>query len=131
VSSCCPQGQRARFFDSANFDLGCAGQVFGRTSSLGGLTVLQVMTADPTLASFFNGLDRRAMRVESVEGGRILLFKWASAYFDGKGSGCPTRGVRDFAEGLETVRARSWRCYGGQWLICWLMSASSQAFANR
>jgi len=86
VSSCWPQGQRSRFFDSANFDLGCAAQVFGRTSSLGGLTILQVITADPTLASFFNGLDKRAMRVESVEGGQVLLFKWASAYFDGKGT---------------------------------------------
>jgi hypothetical protein len=75
----------ARFFDEKRRDLGCATKVFRRSSGLGGLTVLDVATAEPLLALFLRSLDKRPLFVQSTDlSGESLAFAWASGYANGQ-----------------------------------------------
>ena len=74
----------ARFFDHARRDLGRAGTVAKRAPSLGGLTVLDVTTAEPVLAANLVTLDKSRLVVhcEGV-GAPSYRFAWASGYANG------------------------------------------------
>jgi hypothetical protein len=61
----------ARFFDEKKRDLGWATKVFKRDPSLGGLTVLDVTTAEPALALFLRSLDKGRLFVHSTDSVRI------------------------------------------------------------
>jgi len=75
----------ARFFDSRKRDLGWATRVSQRKPSLGGLTVLDVTTSEPSLTSSLVTLDKARLFVTSldVEGGG-WDFMWASGYANGR-----------------------------------------------
>jgi hypothetical protein len=75
----------ARFFDGMRRDLGWATRVSQRKPSLGGLTVLDVTTSEPALASALVILDKGRLLVRSkdaVDGG--WDFMWASGYANGR-----------------------------------------------
>lgn len=74
----------ARFFDRARRDIGWAGSVAKRPPALGGLTVLDVMLAEPVLAENLRGLDksRLVVRCDGAEGASYR-FMWASGYANG------------------------------------------------
>lgn len=74
----------ARFFDRAHRDIGWAGSVAKRPPALGGLTVLDVMLAEPVLAASLRGLDnsRLVVRCDGL-GGVSFRFRWASGYTNG------------------------------------------------
>jgi len=75
----------ARFFDEKRRDLGWAGRVSKRDPSLGGLTVLDVVTAEPSLATFLRSLDKGRLFVSSVDAsGQSYAFAWASGYANGQ-----------------------------------------------
>lgn len=73
-----------RFFVGARRDIGWAGRVAKRPPSLGGLTVLEVMLAEPVLAESLRVLDRSKLLVccDGVEGASYK-FRWASGYANG------------------------------------------------
>ena len=75
----------ARFFDGKNRDLGWAAKVSKRHPSLGGLTVLDVVTTEASLASCLVTLDkvRLVVRSEGALGG-YWDFAWASGYANGR-----------------------------------------------
>ena len=74
----------ARFFDENKRDRGRAKQVTQRAHAMGRLTVLDVVTAEPSLASFLSSLDRSGLRVESEKlDGISYKFEWASGYENG------------------------------------------------
>ena len=78
-----PEG--ARFFDEKKRDLGWAARVSKRDPSLGGLTVLDVATAEPTLALFLRSLDKGRLFVRSADAaGQSYAFTWASGYANGQ-----------------------------------------------
>jgi hypothetical protein len=82
-SSGVPDG--ARFFDEKKRDVGWAGKVSKRDPSLGGLTVLDVATADPSLAMFLRSLDKGRLFVNSADAsGQSYAFAWASGYANGQ-----------------------------------------------
>jgi hypothetical protein len=74
----------ARFFDHRRQDLGRAARVVKRPPGLGGLTVLDVMTAEPVLAAYLRALDkaRLVVRCDGVDG-TSYRFVWASGYANG------------------------------------------------
>ncbi len=74
----------ARFFDHESHDLGWAAKVAKRPPSLGGLTVLDVMAADPLLAAHLRALDkgRLVVRCDGMDGASYR-FAWASGYANG------------------------------------------------
>jgi hypothetical protein len=74
----------ARFFDHDCHDLGWAAKVAKRPPSLGGLTVLDVTTAEPVLAAYLRALDkgRLVVRCDGLEGASYR-FAWASGYANG------------------------------------------------
>jgi hypothetical protein len=75
----------ARFYDGKNRDLGWATKVSKRGPSLGGLTVLDVVTSEPALTACLVTLDkvRLLVRSESAVGG-YWDFAWASGYANGR-----------------------------------------------
>ena len=75
----------ARFFDGKNRDLGWAAKVFKRNPSLGGLTVLDVVTTEASLTAALLMLDksRLVVRGEGAVGG-YWDFTWASGYSNGR-----------------------------------------------
>jgi hypothetical protein len=81
--SASPNG--ARFFDGKNRDLGWAAKVSKRNPSLGGLTVLDVVTTEPGLTACLVTLDkvRLVVRSEGAAGG-YWDFAWASGYANGR-----------------------------------------------
>ncbi len=75
----------ARFFDRKRRDLGWATKVLKRKPSLGGLTVLDVTTSEPSLASCLVTLDRDRLFVTSGDVfGESYAFAWASGYSNGR-----------------------------------------------
>jgi hypothetical protein len=74
----------ARFYDHNRRDLGWAARVAKRPPALGGLTVLDVMTAEPVLAAYLRALDkaRLVVRCDGVDGASYR-FAWASGYANG------------------------------------------------
>jgi hypothetical protein len=74
----------ARFFDHNRKDLGRAARVAKRPPALGGLTVLDVTTAEPVLAAYLRVLDkaRLVVRCDGVDGASYR-FAWASGYANG------------------------------------------------
>jgi hypothetical protein len=74
----------ARFFDGNCHDLGWAAGVSRRQPALGGLTVLDVVTAETVLAIHLRTLDkgRLVVRCDGV-GGESFRFAWASGYANG------------------------------------------------
>jgi hypothetical protein len=74
----------ARFFDRESRDLGRAARVAKRPPALGGLTVLDVTTAEPVLAAYLRVLDKGKLfvRCDGVEGASYR-FAWASGYANG------------------------------------------------
>jgi hypothetical protein len=74
----------ARFFDEHSRDRGWAGKVTRRVHQLGGLTVLDVVAAEPELASFLTALDRGRITVQPTGTlGDAYVFQWASGYDNG------------------------------------------------
>ena len=74
----------ARFFDRKRRDLGWATKVSRRKPSLGGLTVLDVTTCEPSLASCLVTLDKVRLFVTSGDVlGESYAFAWASGYANG------------------------------------------------
>jgi len=74
----------ARFFDEKRRDLGWAGKVSLRKLTLGGLTVLDIATADPSLANYLRSLDKGRLFVHSADTlGESFDFAWASGYANG------------------------------------------------
>jgi hypothetical protein len=58
--------------------------VVRRNGSLGGLTVLDVMTNEASLAAFLRALDRSPLRVQYTDHeGETYTFAWASGYENG------------------------------------------------
>jgi hypothetical protein len=75
----------ARFFDEKKRDLGWATRVSKRDPSLGGLTVLDVTSAEPALALFLRSLDKGRLFVHSTDSaGQSYAFTWASGYANGQ-----------------------------------------------
>ena len=76
----------ARFFDEKKRDLGWAGKVSKRNHpTLGGLTVLDIGTADPSLAMFLRSLDKGRLFVHPTDVlGESFAFTWASGYANGQ-----------------------------------------------
>jgi hypothetical protein len=74
----------ARFFDHDCHDLGWAGKVARRPPGLGGLTVLDVTTAEPVLAAYLRSMDkdRLVVRCDGLDG-MSYRFAWASGYANG------------------------------------------------
>jgi hypothetical protein len=71
--------------DEKKRDLGWAGKVSKRDPSLGGLTVLDVATADPLLAIYLRSLDKGKLFVNSGDAaGQSYAFAWASGYANGQ-----------------------------------------------
>ena len=78
-----PEG--ARFFDEKKRDLDWATKVSKRDPALGGLTVLDVTTAEPALALFLRSLDKGRLFVHSTDSaGQSYAFTWASGYANGQ-----------------------------------------------
>jgi hypothetical protein len=74
----------ARFFDEKQRDLGWAAKVSKRNPSLGGLTVLDIATADPLLAMFLRSLDKGRLFVRPADIlAESFAFAWASGYANG------------------------------------------------
>lgn len=74
----------ARFFDGKKRDLGWAAKVSKRQPSLGGLTVLDVATLEPSLASSLRLLDKTRLLVQCTgDSGESYAFAWASGYANG------------------------------------------------
>ena len=74
----------ARFFDEKKQDRGWASKVTRREHSIGRLTVLDVVTTDPSLASFLISLDRSSLGVQCTDvSGVSYTFAWASGYENG------------------------------------------------
>jgi hypothetical protein len=74
----------ARFFDENKRDRGWAKKVTKRAQAPGRLTVLDVVTTEPSLASFLTGLDRSGLRVQYTDvSGASYTFAWASGYENG------------------------------------------------
>jgi len=74
----------ARFFDDRRQDRGWASKVVRRVGGLGGLTVLDVMTNETSLASFLKALDRSPLQVQYTDSeGDTYTFTWASGYENG------------------------------------------------
>ena len=74
----------ARFFDENKEDRGWASQVTRRSGSIGRLTVLDVVAAEPLLAAFLTRLDKARLRVERTDiFGAAYVFAWASGYDNG------------------------------------------------
>jgi hypothetical protein len=74
----------ARFFDKDRRELGRAARVVKRPPALGGLTTLDVMTAEPVLLANLRVLDkaRLLVRWDGVDG-TCYQFAWASGYASG------------------------------------------------
>jgi hypothetical protein len=74
----------ARFFDRSRRDIGWAASVAKRPPALGGLTVLDVMLAEPGLADSLRVLDKSRLVVhcDGLEGASYR-FMWASGYTNG------------------------------------------------
>lgn len=74
----------ARFFDDRRQERGWASKVVRRAGGLGGLTVLDVMTNETSLAAFLKALDRSPLLVQYTDSaGEIYRFTWASGYENG------------------------------------------------
>jgi hypothetical protein len=74
----------ARFFDEKKQDRGWAKKVTRREQSIGRLTILDVVTTDPSLASFLISLDRSGLSVQCTDvSGASYIFAWASGYENG------------------------------------------------
>jgi hypothetical protein len=74
----------ARFFDANKQDRGWAKKVTRRPKAIGKLTILDVVTNEPSLASFLTGLDRSSLRVQCTDmSGASYMFEWASGYENG------------------------------------------------
>jgi hypothetical protein len=76
----------ARFFDEKKRDLGWAAKVSKRNHpTLGGLTVLDIATAEPSLAMFLRSLDKGRLFVRPTDVlGESFAFAWASGYANGQ-----------------------------------------------
>jgi hypothetical protein len=75
----------ARFFDEDRRDRGWAGKVTRRAPGLSGLTVLDVASAEPHLASFLTALDKNRLTVQATGvSGESFAFVWASGYSNGQ-----------------------------------------------
>jgi len=76
----------ARFFDEKKRDLGWAAKVSKRNHpTLGGLTVLDIATAEPSLALFLRSLDKGRLFVQPTAVlGESFDFAWASGYANGQ-----------------------------------------------
>jgi hypothetical protein len=73
-----------RFFDENKRDRGRAEQITPRAHAMGRLTVLDVVTTEPSLASFLGSLDHSCLRVQSEKlDGISYMFEWASGYQNG------------------------------------------------
>ena len=74
----------ARFFDANKRDRGWARKVTRRAHAVGRLTVLDVETNEPSLATFLTGLDKDPLRVQDTgDAGECYTFVWASGYENG------------------------------------------------
>jgi hypothetical protein len=74
----------ARFFDENKEDRGWAKKVTMRAHSFGRLTILDVTTTEPLLATFLTRLDRAKLHVQCTDTvGASYTFAWASGYENG------------------------------------------------
>ena len=74
----------ASFFDSRRRNLGWASSVSRRKPSLGGLTVLDVITSEAGLTASLVTLDHARLLVQGGDsGGSSWDFAWASGYANG------------------------------------------------
>jgi hypothetical protein len=74
----------ARFFDEKRREIGRAAGVAKRPPALGGLTTLDVTTAEPLLAAHLRMLDKTRLFVRwDGVGGTSYQFAWASGYANG------------------------------------------------
>jgi hypothetical protein len=83
-----PEPGGARFFDRNRRDRGWASGVTRREKGQGlsSLTVIDVVGAESDLALFLTHLDRSHLVVrQSVGGGALYKFRWASGYANGEG----------------------------------------------
>jgi hypothetical protein len=74
----------SQFFDDKQDDRGWATTVNKLVRDFGKITVLEVFSAEPALASFLKSLDRRRLRIQHSDPlGECYTFIWASGYDDG------------------------------------------------
>lgn len=74
----------ARFFDEKSRDRGWAGKVTRRVQQVTGLTILDVTTPEPSLASFLTALDKARLSVQHTgTSAESYTFVWASGYANG------------------------------------------------
>jgi hypothetical protein len=74
----------ARFFDDQRQDRGWAAKVVRKVRMLGGLTILDVVTNEASLATFLRELDRSPLSVQHTDSeGESYTFAWASGYENG------------------------------------------------
>lgn len=79
-----PEKSGARFFDDRRTDRGWANSVVRKVRGLGGLTVLDVVTNETSLAAFLRALDRSPLLVQYTGNeGETYTFAWASGYENG------------------------------------------------
>jgi hypothetical protein len=79
-----PARTGSQFFDERQEDRGWATTVTRRVRDFGKITVLEVQSAEPSLASFLKSLDKRRMRIQNSDPlGECYTFIWASGYDDG------------------------------------------------
>jgi hypothetical protein len=72
------------FFDNKKKYRGSARVVTPRPPAVSGLTVMDVVGADPDLVAFLTYLDRRGLMVQHPNTGDALFtFRWASGYQNG------------------------------------------------
>jgi hypothetical protein len=84
----------AGFYDGRKTFQGEASLVSRRNRALSELTVLDVVGADPMLASYLAHLDRSRLFIrDRITGDALFTFRWASGYVNG--SDIRVQGVLD------------------------------------
>jgi len=74
----------AGFYDGRKTFQGEASLVSKRNRALSELTVIDVVGADPRLASYLTHLDRARLVIrDRVSGDTLFTFRWASGYVNG------------------------------------------------
>jgi len=91
-----PGAAGAGFYDGRRTFQGEATLVSKRNRALSELTVVDVVGADPRLASYLTHLDRARLVIrDRVSGDTLFTFRWASGYVNG--SDVRIQGVLDHA----------------------------------
>jgi hypothetical protein len=76
-------GARTGFYDERKRFLGSATLVSKRMRAVSDLTVIDVVGADASLASFLSHLDKSRLLVQEPTGETLFSFRWASGYVNG------------------------------------------------